>query len=187
MPLRTCVRESIVVSLKKKKHNYDNDNTGTVLNEKVSSYVIFETDFLSNMIYFIKCYDFLDAQRRKYGDHVLLPDGESSDEAFFLIHDVMSVVRKLAKGVREKMRNATNSKRIEHARQVRCGVPRSFVVVRVISKYLSTSQISPLYYNRYFVSSLERNFILVPFERSTMMMMMMMIRRIGECSRIRFV
>ena len=92
------------------------------------------------MIYFIKCYDFLDAQRRKYGDHVLLPDGESSDEAFFLIHDVMSVVRKLAKGVREKMRNATNSNRIEHARQVRCGVPRSFVVVRVISKYLSTSQ-----------------------------------------------
>ena len=27
---------------------------------------------------------------------------ESSDEAFFLIHDVMSVVRKLAKGVRER-------------------------------------------------------------------------------------
>ena len=116
MPLRTCVRESTVL-----KYSYtlqhNNNNTGTVLNEKVSSYVIFETDFLSNMIYFIKCYDFLDAQRRKYGDHVLLPDGESSDEAFFLIHDVMSVVRKLAKGVREKMRDATNSNRIEYARQ----------------------------------------------------------------------
>ena len=103
---------------KKNTLQHNNNNTGTVLNEKVSSYVIFETDFSDNMIYFIKCYDFLDAQRRKYGDHVLLPDGESSDEAFFLIHDVMSVVRKLAKGVREKMRDATNSNRIEYARQV---------------------------------------------------------------------
>ena len=128
-PLRICVcsdhsftspehKLELMSCLHTQSHHFS--NTGTVLNKEVSSYVIFETDFLSNMMHFIRSYDFLDAQRRKYGDHELFPDGESSDEAFFLIFDVMSVVRKLVNGVREKMSKATTeSKRIECAKQVR--------------------------------------------------------------------
>ncbi len=94
---------------------------GTVLTHtNVSSYLLFETEFLSRIIQFMKCYDFLDSQIRKAeGDHVLRVDEESFREAFFLIHDVMSIGDALVAGVRAKLMSTSDLKtRTEYVRRI---------------------------------------------------------------------
>jgi len=85
----------------------------TVLGVEVSSYLLFETNFLDDVMVFMKSYDYLDPQVRKAdGDHVLHVHEDSSREAFYLIHDIVLVTQRLVAGVKQRIQSINNRDQI---------------------------------------------------------------------------